>query len=106
MRSTAVRRFTVEVVYATAERQTLIELEVAEGTTIGQAVALSGVAAAHPELDFSTIQTGIFGRRAPLDCILRERDRVEIYRPLRADPKEVRRRRAGIKARRAGSPRR
>ena len=93
-------RLTIEVVYATAERQTLIELEVAEGTTVAQAIALSGIRIAHPEIDFPELKTGIFGRLASPDTILREGDRVEIYRPLRTDPKEVRRRRAGNRMRR------
>jgi hypothetical protein len=95
MSSGTARRITVEVVYAEAARQTFVELEVEAGTTIAQAISLSGIGAAHPGVDFSRMKTGIFGKLAPPDSVLRERDRVEIYRPLRADPKEVRRRRAG-----------
>ena len=98
----AAPRLTVEVVYATAKRQTLIELDVAEGTTVAQAIALSGIRTAHPEIDLPELKAGIFGRLASPDTVVRERDRVEIYRPLRADPKEVRRRRAGNRMRRAG----
>ncbi len=98
---TTVRRLTIEVVYATAGRQTLVELDVAEGTTVAQAIALSGIRAAHPEIGLSKLKTGIFGSLVSPDTVLRERDRVEIYRPLSADPKEVRRRRAGSKAPRA-----
>jgi putative ubiquitin-RnfH superfamily antitoxin RatB of RatAB toxin-antitoxin module len=101
MGSGAARRITVEVVYATAERQTLVEFEVTEGTTVGQAIDLSGIRAAHPEIGLCCVKTGIFGRLAALDAVLRERDRVEIYRPLRADPKEARRRRTGNRMRRA-----
>lgn len=98
MSSSTARRITVEVVYAEAGRQTLIELEVEAGTTVAQAVSLSGIGAAHPEVDLPGMKTGIFGKLAPPDAVLKERDRVEIYRPLRADPKEVRRRRAGSRA--------
>jgi putative ubiquitin-RnfH superfamily antitoxin RatB of RatAB toxin-antitoxin module len=93
---------TIELVYATAGRQTLVELDVAAGTTVAQAIALSGIPTAHPEIDLPECKTGIFGKLASPDTVLRERDRVEIYRPLRADPKEVRRRRAGNRIRRAG----
>ena len=95
-------RLTIEVIYATAGRQILVELDVAEGTTVAQAIALSGIRTAHPELDLPVLKTGIFGRLASPDTVLRERDRVEIYRPLRADPKEMRRRRAGSRMRRPG----
>lgn len=106
MASGNARRIAVEVVYATAARQTVIELEVTEGATVGQAISLSGIRAAHPEIDFSAIRTGIFGKLAPENAVLREGDRVEIYRPLRADPKEARRRRSGIGSRRAAKSRR
>lgn len=93
MNSGAASRFTVEVVYATPGRHTLIEVEVAAGTTVGQAIALSGIRATHPEIELSSAKVGIFGRLAPLNAILQARDRVEIYRPLRAGPKEARQRR-------------
>jgi putative ubiquitin-RnfH superfamily antitoxin RatB of RatAB toxin-antitoxin module len=90
----------VEVAYALPECQALIALEVEEGTTVGQAIALSGIRAEHPEIDTTGARIGIFGRLVPLDTVLREHDRVEIYRALRADPKEARRRRAGTGTRR------
>jgi putative ubiquitin-RnfH superfamily antitoxin RatB of RatAB toxin-antitoxin module len=86
-------RITVEVVYATPGRQTLIEIEVAAGATVGEAITLSGIRAAHPEIELAGASVGIFGRLAPLDAVLREGDRVEIYRPLHAGPREARRRR-------------
>lgn len=92
------RRIVVKVAYATPARQTLIELEVAEGATVAQVIALSGMREAHPEIDSLKAAAGIFGKVAPPDTVLREGDRVEIYRPLQADPKEVRRRRAGKRA--------
>ena len=103
MNSGTAPRLTIEVVYAAAGRQTLVELEVAEGTTVAQAIALSGIRAIHPEIDHSELKTGIFGRLASPDTVLRERDRVEIYRPLRADPKKARRRRAGNRMHRASN---
>jgi putative ubiquitin-RnfH superfamily antitoxin RatB of RatAB toxin-antitoxin module len=95
MASVAGRRIVIEVVYAEAGRQTLVELEVEPGTTVAQAIGLSGIGAEYPGVNFAGLKVGIFGKLVPPATVLRERDRVEIYRPLRADPKEARRRRAG-----------
>jgi putative ubiquitin-RnfH superfamily antitoxin RatB of RatAB toxin-antitoxin module len=84
----------VEVAYALEKKQTLLELEVDEGTTLKQAVELSGIIDAYPQIDLTKDKTGIFGKIAKLDTVLREKDRVEIYRPLIADPKQVRKERA------------
>ena len=93
----------VEVAYALEKKQTLLELEVSEGTTLKQAVELSGIIDTYPQIDLTKDKTGIFGKIAKLDTILREKDRVEIYRPLIADPKQVRKERAAQgKAMRSG----
>jgi putative ubiquitin-RnfH superfamily antitoxin RatB of RatAB toxin-antitoxin module len=93
----------VEVAYALEKKQTLLELEVGEGTTLKQAVELSGIIDTYPQIDLTKDKTGIFGKIAKLDTILREKDRVEIYRPLIADPKQVRKERAAKgKAMRSG----
>ncbi|HIM95407.1 MAG TPA: RnfH family protein [Gammaproteobacteria bacterium] len=93
----------VEVAYALEKKQTLLELEVSEGTTLKQAVELSGIIDIYPQIDLTKDKTGIFGKIAKLDAILREKDRVEIYRPLIADPKQVRKERAAKgKAMRSG----
>jgi putative ubiquitin-RnfH superfamily antitoxin RatB of RatAB toxin-antitoxin module len=85
----------VEVAYAKPERQLIVELEVPEGTTVEQAVRASGILAEFPEIDLGgRNKVGIFGKVVPLTRSLRPHDRVEIYRPLIADPKEIRRRRA------------
>ena len=84
----------VEVVYALPERQTLLVLQMPAGATVREAIEQSGVLQLHPEIDLSQAVVGIFGRRSSLDAHLREHDRVEIYRPLTADPKDARRRRA------------
>ncbi|WP_189535208.1 RnfH family protein [Paludibacterium paludis] len=81
----------VEVALATPERQALIALEVPAGTTAAEAVALSGIAARFPSLDVAAMPLGIFGKTVPGSRVLIERDRVELYRPLIADPKTVRR---------------
>jgi putative ubiquitin-RnfH superfamily antitoxin RatB of RatAB toxin-antitoxin module len=87
-------RIHVQVCYARPERQFLLELDVAPGTTIQQAIAQSGIVGQAPEIDISVLRVGIYGKLKTLDTVLREHDRVEIYRPLIADPKETRRRRA------------
>ncbi|WP_410497924.1 RnfH family protein [Chitinibacter sp. S2-10] len=84
----------VEVVYATAAKQKLLTVKVPAGSTAQTAIEKSGILAEFPEIDLSTQKIGIFAKAVKLDTVLREKDRVEIYRPLIADPKEVRRQRA------------
>ena len=91
----------VEVVYGLPDKQKLIKLNVAPGTTAYQAVVQSGIVQSFPEIDLANARLGIFsqvlgtkGLPGPDVYPLQSRDRVEIYRPLIADPKEVRRRRA------------
>lgn len=84
----------VEVVYARPERQDVIRLQLPVGSTLQQAMEASGLAATYPETDFGAFKFGIFSKLAKSDAVLRDRDRVEIYRPLIADPKEVRKQRA------------
>lgn len=84
----------VEVVYALPHEQALIKLRLPVGATVADAVQASGIAGKHPEIDLSRNKLGIYGKLTKADAVLRDRDRVEIYRPLIADPKEVRRKRA------------
>lgn len=84
----------IEVVYALPQRQDLVSLKLPAGSTVAQAIEASGLLAKHPEIDLTKNKVGIYGKLSRLDTVLRDRDRVEIYRPLVADPKEVRRRRA------------
>lgn len=84
----------IEVVYALPERQELIRLKLPAGSTLQQAVEASGLMQRHPEIDLAKSRFGIYGKLAKADAALREQDRVEIYRPLIADPKEVRKQRA------------
>lgn len=86
--------FFIEVVYAQALEQDCCALELQSGARVRDAIERSGVLERHPEIDLRTQTVGIWNRRVGLDEPLRDRDRVEIYRPLTADPKEVRRRRA------------
>jgi putative ubiquitin-RnfH superfamily antitoxin RatB of RatAB toxin-antitoxin module len=87
-------RIVVEVAYAKEHEQVIIPLNVDVGTTLEQAIQLSGILEQFPEIDPAKIKAGIFGKIAKADTELREKDRVEIYRPLIADPKESRRKRA------------
>lgn len=84
----------VEVAYALPQQQLILPLRVRQGTTAVQAVHLSGLQKKFPEIDLAQARLGIFGKLTTHDTVLRDRDRVEIYRPLIADPKEVRRQRA------------
>ena len=84
----------VEVVYARPERQELIHLTLPAGATLQQALEASCLPQKHPEVDPIKGKFGIFGKLAKPDMVLRDRDRIEIYRPLIADPKEVRKQRA------------
>ncbi|MDR3428663.1 MULTISPECIES: RnfH family protein [Silvimonas] len=84
----------VEVVYATRDKQKLVSIKVPEGTTAEEAVRRSGILAEFPEIDLAVNKLGVFAKAVKSDTVLREKDRVEIYRPLIADPKEVRRQRA------------
>lgn len=88
----------VQVCYATALREYFRDLSVDPGTTIEQAIVQSGVLVDIPGIDLATQPVGLYGKKRPLDTVLRERDRIEIYRPLVADPKASRRKRAEKKA--------
>lgn len=82
----------VGVCYAEAERQTWLRLEVPDGSTIAQAIELSGLLTQYPEIDLTIQKVGVFGKLAKLDSVVQEGDRVEIYRQITADPKLVKRR--------------
>lgn len=86
----------VEVVYALADKQKLLRLSVPRGTSMREAAERSGIAGWFPGLDLATAPMGIFGKAVPRpeERVLEEGERVEIYRPLIADPKEVRKQRA------------
>lgn len=85
---------TVEVAYALPHQQLIIPVQVSSETTAEEAIKASGIMAKFPEIDLEKSQIGIFGKLTQLDTTLRHLDRVEIYRPLIADPKEVRKQRA------------
>ncbi|ART83514.1 RnfH family protein [Oceanisphaera profunda] len=84
----------VEVVYALPYKQVVLSLKVAADCDVQQVIDQSGILQQFPEIDLDTNMVGVFGRQVKLDSHLRAGDRVEIYRPLLADPKDIRRRRA------------
>jgi len=86
-------RVRVEVAYAEPERQLLLRVELAEGTTVADAIAASGIERA-AGIDASAMTIGIWSKPVRSSTPLRDGDRVELYRPLKADPTESRRRRA------------
>ena len=89
-------RIKVEVAYALSSQQKVLSVEVEEGTTLLDAVRKSGITDYFPEIDLDNAKLGIFGKLVPKPAVqtVRSGDRIEIYRPLIADPKEVRKRRA------------
>lgn len=88
----------VEVVLAMPGRQELVALEVSAGSTLTEAITLSGLPGMFEDFELDPAKVGIFGHKASLDQVLRDGDRVEIYRSLIADPKETRRQRARMQA--------
>ena len=94
----------IEVAYATPQKQLILECEVEPGTSIREAARLSGIADDFPQIDLEICELGIFGKAVADDYVLADGDRIEIYRPLIADPKEIRRQRAarGLKMKKGG----
>ncbi len=81
----------VELVYATPDRQELLELTVEVGTTIAELVEESGIVAGFPDQGLESAQVGVWGRLADLEYKVRDGDRIEIYRSLQIDPRDARR---------------
>lgn len=84
----------LEVVYALPKKQEIIAVKLPEGATARQAIEASGLLQRYPEIDLAKNKLGVFAKLTKPDSVLRDHDRVEIYRPLIADPKEVRKQRA------------
>lgn len=92
--------FRVEVAYALPDEQKIISVQVHPETTVHEAIILSKIHDFFPQIDLLTDPVGIFGKavKDPKSTLVREGDRIEIYRPLLADPKEIRARKAAEKA--------
>ncbi len=88
------RKIIVEVAYATPAAQSLFTVEVDEDATVEDAILASGILKEHPEIDLKVNKVGIFSKLTKLNNPLQHKDRIEIYRKLIADPKEVRKKRA------------
>lgn len=94
MSTVAEARIHVEVAYARKDDQAILPVEGAKGLTAIEAIKRSGILARFPEIDLAANDIGVFGKVARPDRVLEPGDRVEIYRPLIADPKEARKKRA------------
>jgi len=84
----------VEVTYALPQKQEVLSLKIRSGALVSEAIARSGILRDFPEIDLGSAKVGIYGKQVKLDAVLRDKDRIEIYRPLIADPKEIRKKRA------------
>jgi len=84
----------VEVCYAMSNKQELVRIRLSQGATLQQGLDASGLLGKYPEIDVKKNKFGIWNKLSKLDAALRDKDRIEIYRPLIADPKEVRKQRA------------
>ncbi|MDL5029799.1 RnfH family protein [Vibrio sp. TMPB1044] len=84
----------VEVVFALPQEQRVFTLVVNKHATVEEIIAQSGVLELYPEIDLAKNKVGVFSRNVKLDATVRDKDRIEIYRALLADPKEIRRKRA------------
>ncbi|NQZ49823.1 MAG: RnfH family protein [Moritella sp.] len=94
-------KINVEVIYALPKEQITFTASVEQGATAQQAIEASGILAKYPEIELNENKLGIYSRLIKLDTVLQAGERVEIYRPLIADPKEMRKRRA-VKAKEEG----
>lgn len=96
----AEKLISVDVAYATPEKQLVVPVTLPSGSSIYEAVVRSGIVGKFPDLNIETAAMGVFGKaeRNPKERVLLDGERVEIYRPLIADPKEVRKKRAAAKA--------
>lgn len=84
----------IEVAYALPDEQLILEVEVPTDSTVEEAIKRSGILERYPQIDLGSDKVGIFGKMCKLNASLNDRDRIEIYRPLIADPKESRRQKA------------
>jgi len=93
-KNSCAEKIEVEVAYALPHEQVILKATISEGGTVADAIKHSGISVTYPEIDLAVNKVGVFGKMTKATAVLRAGDRVEIYRPLIADPKEVRRQRA------------
>jgi len=96
-----VKTITVEVAYALPNEQVILSLEVPEDTVVEEAIKRSAILESYPQIDLGADKVGIFGKMCKLNASLRNKDRIEIYRKLIADPKESRRQKAELERKKA-----
>ena len=89
-----IEKITIEVVYGVPQKQKILTISVDVGTSVEQAIIDSGIISLFPEIDLSVNKVGVWNRAIKLSETLNDLDRIEVYRPLIADPKDVRKRRA------------
>lgn len=99
--SEAIKIITVEVAYALPDEQIILSLEVASDCIVEEAIKRSGILETFPQIDLDSDKVGIFGKMCKLNATLRNKDRIEIYRKLIADPKESRRQQAEMQKKKA-----
>ena len=87
----------VGVIFAAPKRHALLNIDAPEGSTVSQVIEASGIMKQFPEIDLTQNKTGIYGKAVKLDAVVEDGDRVEIYRPITADPKKVPKRAAAAK---------
>ena len=86
----------VEVVFALPDRQELLVVDLPDGSTVAAAIQMSRLARQFPEVDFDALQAGVWGKPTARSHVVKEGDRVELYRPLAMDPREARRLKVGV----------
>lgn len=86
----------VEVVFALPDRQELLVVELPDGSSVGTAIEKSRLARQFPDVDFDALQAGVWGKPTARSHVVKEGDRVELYRPLAMDPREARRLKVGV----------
>ena len=84
----------IEVAYALPTKQSLVDVAIKEGATVEEVIQASNLLNEYPDIDLSSTKVGIWSRVVKLRDTVKDGDRIEIYRPLIADPKEIRKRRA------------
>ncbi len=95
------KHINIEVAYALPDEQVILSLEVAEDCTVEEAIKRSGILESYDQIDLETDKVGVFGKMCKLNATLRNKDRIEIYRKLTADPKESRRQKAEVDRKKA-----
>ena len=97
----AIKQITVEVAYALPDEQVILSLEVDDSCTVEDVINRSGILETYPQINLETDKVGVFGKMCKLTAGLRNKDRIEIYRKLIADPKESRRQKAEMERKKA-----